>query len=512
MLTTLTRAAPTVALAASGFALAAHLAAQELSPSEIAARVRPAVVSVTALAGGEKVPEGSGFIVSSDGRLVTNRHGSRAPKSSGFLPAPPCCPRPALPRLIPMESASSPRHRARQERPVETAEVVVVGGGIVGASVAWHLARRGCRDVVVLERSARPGEGSTGRATGGFRAQFGTAVNVRLSLMAREELLRFEHETGVDPGYDPSGYLFLAGGETVLSTLQRALAVQHDAGLKDSRAVGPDEIAGLNPHLRLEGILGGTFCPTDGFVRPLAMLRGYLEACARLGVQVRYREGCREILLERNGAGAAVPRARVTGVRTERGVIATPRVVDAAGAWASDVAALAGAKLPVHPERRQAAVTAPFDGLPDKMPMTIFADDGFHLRVRDGRVVLLWPRPARSDDPFDTRFDPAWLEGLMELAVDRVPCLAGAVIDPAACIAGLYEMSPDRHAILGESPEVGGFYFANGSSGHGVMHAPALGRILAEILLDGETSSLDARPLRPSRFAEDEPNRDIALL
>ncbi|HUP00370.1 MAG TPA: FAD-dependent oxidoreductase [Gemmatimonadota bacterium] len=393
----------------------------------------------------------------------------------------------------------------------ETAQVVIVGGGVVGASAAWHLTRLGCRDVLVLERGKRAGEGSTGRATGGFRAQFGTPVNVRLSLLAREKLLAFEDETGVDPGYEPHGYLFLAGGEESLDALRRALGVQRGAGLLDSREVDRREIAALNPALRLDEVIGATFCPTDGFIRPLAILRGYLEAAARSGVRIRYGESCRKIRVEPRGDGSRAP-ARVTGVRTERGDIATPAVVDAAGAWAAEVASLAGAALPVRPERRQVAATAPFDGLPAAMPMTIFADDGFHLRVRDGRTLLLWPRESRSSDPFDTRFDPKWLDGLMDLAVRRVPCLARTAIDPGACRAGLYEMSPDRHAILGESPEVKGLYYACGSSGHGIMHAPALGQLLAEIVLDGEASSLDVRALRPSRFDEGDPNPEAGLL
>ncbi|MBA3583481.1 MAG: FAD-binding oxidoreductase [Gemmatimonadetes bacterium] len=379
----------------------------------------------------------------------------------------------------------------------ETADVVIVGAGIVGASVAWHLAERGCRDVIVLERGEGPGEGSTGRATGGFRAQFDSEINVRLSLLARRKLLRFEEDTGVTPGYAPCGYLFLAQSQKDLQILRAALAVQRDAGLGESREIGPEEVAEINPHVRLEGIVGGTFCAADGFICPLDILGGYLAAAARNGVRVRYGESCCGIRVE--GAGGT---DRVVGVRTEAGEIATRRLVDAAGPWAAGVAALAGADLPVVPERRQVAVTCPFDGLPDTMPMTIFLEDGFHLRVREGRVHLLWPRESRTADPLDMRFETSWLDGLMDRAVGSVPCLSAASIDIAACRAGLYEMSPDHHAILGESVEVRGLYYANGSSGHGVMHAPALGQLLAEIILDGRATSIDVGSLRPSRFVE----------
>src|SRR5215211_1528718 len=179
-----------------------------------------------------------------------------------------------------------------------TAEVVIVGGGVVGASVAYHLAARGVRDVLVLERGASPGAGSTGRATGGFRAQFGTRVNALLSLLSREKLLRFEEETGVDPGFRQVGYLFVAGCGEELRELVYAQAVQHECGLAEAREVNVEEVARLNPALNLGGVAGGVYCPSDGFIRPLEILRGYAEAAARLGARFRYGvtvEGVRAI-------------------------------------------------------------------------------------------------------------------------------------------------------------------------------------------------------------------------
>src|SRR5438045_4103811 len=154
-------------------------------------------------------------------------------------------------------------------------DVVVVGAGVIGASVAWHLSRLGVR-TLLLEREPEPGEGSTGRATGGFRAQFGTDINVRLSLLAREELLRFREEVGADPGYRPAGYLWLASSERELEALRDAQRVQRGAGLRESRILALSEVAVLNPRASLEGIVGGAFCPLDGFLRPLDILNGYL--------------------------------------------------------------------------------------------------------------------------------------------------------------------------------------------------------------------------------------------
>jgi sarcosine oxidase subunit beta len=176
------------------------------------------------------------------------------------------------------------------------------------------------------------------------------------------------------------------------------------------------------------------------------------------------------------------------------------------------VAAWAGVTLPVTPLRRQAAATAACDLLPETMPMTIFAGDGFHLRVRDGRVLLLRPTPGAAGRPFDDSVEPAWVQEVAEVACRRLPVLSRVPVDPGACWAGLYEMSPDRHAILGPAPGCSNLFLANGSSGHGVMHAPALGQLLAEIISDGTASSLDVRSLRPTRFEEGDPNAGSGLL
>jgi sarcosine oxidase subunit beta len=356
----------------------------------------------------------------------------------------------------------------------------------------------------VLERHREPGGGSTGRATGGFRAQFGSDVNVRLSLLSREKLGRFEEELGVDPGYRPCGYLFLTGDEAQLGALRDAQEVQRAAGLGEARVVAPSEIGEINPAIQTEGLVGGVFCPTDGFIRPMRILDGYVEGAGRLGVRFEYGEEC--VGFEMDGKG------RIAAVRTSGGDVAAGSVVNAAGAWAALVAREAGMDLPVGPLRRQAAVTYPFDLLLEDMPMTIFTEDGFHLRVRDGRVMLLWPDEPDVADPFDESVEDAWLDSVFEKAVSRVPGLSRTSIDRERCWAGLYEMSPDGHALLGRAPEIDNLYLANGSSGHGVMHAPALGQLLAEIMVDEAAGTLDARALRPSRFAESEPNLAPTLL
>lgn len=382
-------------------------------------------------------------------------------------------------------------------------DVVVIGAGVVGASAAWRLAERGCR-VTVIDRAGGFGEGSTGRATGGYRAQFATEINVRLSLMAREALRSFEDLTGVDSGYRPCGYLLLTRSEAELASLLEAQALQHRLGLVEAVEVTVEEALRLNPALAPGSFSGGVFCPTDGFIRPLGILEGYVAIARRLGVEFRFGEEPLELV--RDGTG------RITAVRTSRGAHSCSAVVNAAGAWAARVATLAGIELPVWPAKRQVAITEPYSGLPVDMPMTIFAGDGFHLRVRDDRVLLVQPMDHGSEDPFDTTFDPSWLDIVVARAHERVPCLRDAKVDPGACWAGLYEMSPDKHAILGATDEAPNFYFANGSSGHGVMHSAPLGLLVAEAIVDGAPHSIDAYALRPSRFAEGRPNPSPGLL
>jgi sarcosine oxidase, subunit beta len=387
---------------------------------------------------------------------------------------------------------------------MRTASVVIIGAGVIGASAAYHLARRGWREILLLDRSDSSGQGSTGKATGGFRAQYATPINVRLSLLSREKLHCFTEETGGNAGYHPAGYLWLASTAAELEVLRSVRRVQHQQGLTEAVEVRTEDVARLNPAVNLDEVIGGAFCPSDGFIRPLGILEGYLTAARQLGVEVAWQV---EVTGLRLGPGN-----QVAGVETSRGPVSSTAVVNAAGAWAAQVAQWAGFDLPVAPLRRQVAVTAPTDLLPDTMPMTIFTVDGFHLRVREGRILLLWPTPGVPGRPFDTGVDREWIEAVVEKAHRRVPVLRRAAIDRGACWAGLYEISPDQHAILGAAPGCPNLFLVNGCSGHGVMHAPALGQLLAEVMSDGVASTIDVRPLRPSRFLEGDLNSASEML
>jgi sarcosine oxidase subunit beta len=382
---------------------------------------------------------------------------------------------------------------------MKPAPVVIVGAGVMGASVAYHLAARGWRDVLLVDRSDGPGQGSSGVATGGFRAQYGTAINVRLSLLAREKFLRFRDEIGVDPEYLPAGYLWLAVTPAEWDGLREGLAVQQAEGLAEATEVSVEDVGLISPAVLRDDVIGGTFCPTDGFIAPLQVLNGYLAAALRAGARVEWKTAVTGLIRDKAGA--------IVALETSRGRIPAGAVVNAAGAWAAELAGQADISLPIAPLRRQIAATVPCSLLPPTTPMTIFAGDGFHFRVRDGRVLLLWPTPGVAGKPFDVRVDREWIATVTAMAHRRVPILRGVAIDPSCCRAGLYEMSPDRHALLGRAPGCDNLFLINGSSGHGVMHAPALGQLLAEIMSDGTASSLDVSALRPSRFLEGSPNQ-----
>ncbi|HTK57084.1 MAG TPA: FAD-dependent oxidoreductase [Gemmatimonadales bacterium] len=371
-------------------------------------------------------------------------------------------------------------------------DVVVIGAGVVGASVAWHLAGRGVK-VTLVDQGHGRGDGSSARATGGFRAQYGTAINIRLSLLSRAKLRAFPEEVGADPGYEPAGYLWLATSPRELATLSEGCDLQRSEGVTEAAVVSTDEIRRLNPAVHDPKVIGGTWCPTDGFIRPLAILGGYLDGARARGAEVRWET--RVTGVERNGEG-------ITAVVTDRGPIPCGAVVVASGPWSGEVGRALGLAIPVQPLRRQVAPTVPTQALPSGMPMTIWAGDGFHVRVRNGRVLLLRPTEGDPRDPWSTAVDEAWVQEVTLMGRTRIPALREVAVDRLGCWAGLYEMSPDKHALLGRVHGAANAFTASGNSGHGVMHSLAEGQLLSELIVDGAFQSLDATSLRPTRFAE----------
>jgi sarcosine oxidase subunit beta len=385
---------------------------------------------------------------------------------------------------------------------VETADGVIIGSGIVGSSVAYHLAEAGCTNVLVIEREAHQGLGSTSKSMGGVRAQFATDINIQMSLYSINFFASFDEVVGYPAGYRPHGYLFVATNEKHLAYLKANRERQVALGLKNVQWVSKEEILKMVPQLRADDILGGSFCPTDGFVDPYSVMVGFMSRARERGVR---------LWLNTAVTGIEVTHGQVSGVMTTRGPVATRTVVNATGAWAAEVARMAGAELPVEPLRRQLVVTEPFDGLPARFPMVIDMSNGFHFRREGPRILLAWNDPGETPG-YKTDFDSTFIEKILIRAANRVPCLADAEVNSRRCWAGLYEMTPDHHAIIGPAPGVQGLYFANGFSGHGVMHSPATGKIVSELILEGQSRILDATPLGVERFAEGRLLEETAIL
>jgi sarcosine oxidase subunit beta len=428
----------------------------------------------------------------------------------------------------------------------ETADVVIIGSGIVGSSVAYHLAEQGCTNVLVVEREAHQGKGSTGKSMGGVRAQFSTDVNIQMSRYSIDFFSRFDEVLGHPADYRPHGYLFCATNERHFEYLKTNRERQMALGVNNVELVSREDIARFVPQLRVDDIIGGTFCPTDGFVDPHSVMMGFMLKAREHGVRLwldtqvtgievvptltgtaltgtavvspasrgpeaPFNEP--EALINRRaGETPAIPvERRITGVMTTRGYVATPVVVNAAGPWAAEVAMMAGAELPVAPLRRQLVPTEPFDLLPKRFPMVIDMSTGFHFRREGKGILLAWNDPEETPG-FKTDFDPGFVEKILTRAADRVPCLGEAEVNPRRAWAGLYEMTADHHAIIGAAPNVAGLYFVNGFSGHGVMHSPASGRITADLILNGYSELIDTRQLAVQRFAEGRTLKETAVL
>jgi len=412
----------------------------------------------------------------------------------------------------------------------ETADVVIIGSGIVGSSVAYHLAEQGCTNVLVVEREAHQGKGSTGKSMGGVRAQFSTGVNIQMSRYSIDFFSRFEEIVGHPADYRAHGYLFCATNEGHLSYLTANRERQLALGVKNVELVSREDIASFVPQLRVDDVIGGTFCQTDGFVDPHSVMMGFMlkarERGTRLwldttvtGIDVAGSAG----ILPASDPGeeeagrmpalpaTALPARRISGVMTTRGFVSTRVVVNAAGPWAAEVARMAGVELPVEPLRRQLVPTEPFDGLPTRFPMVIDMSNGFHFRREGKGILLAWNDPSETPG-FKMDFDPAFVEKILTRAAARVPGLADAEVNPNRAWAGLYEMTPDHHAIIGPAPEVEGLFFVNGFSGHGVMHSPASGRISADLILHGRSDLIDASQLSLERFAAGRPLEETAVL
>src|SRR3974390_125917 len=386
---------------------------------------------------------------------------------------------------------------------METTDVAIIGGGIVGASIAWHLTEAGVTNVLIVERETHQGKGSTGKSMGGVRSQFPTTPNIQMSMFSINFYSEFDERLGQPAGYRPQGYLFVATAEKHLNYLRTNQKLQHSLGLTQAVMVTRDDIVSRVPQLRSADIPGGSFCPTDGFVDPYSVVTSFTTCAVERGARVW--RACEVTAIHHDGTG-------ILGVETTRGPVATRVVVNAAGPRAAQGAALAGIDLPVEPLRRQLVPTEPFDGVSHEIPMVVDMTNGFHFRPESLGFLLAWNDPAETPG-FKTDFDASFIEKILDRAADRVPCFENVAVNPKRAWAGLYEVSPDHHCILGPVEDVPGFFCANGFSGHGAMHAPSTGKILADLITQGKTEVVtNVSALSPARFARGELLHETAVL
>jgi sarcosine oxidase subunit beta len=368
------------------------------------------------------------------------------------------------------------------------AEVVVVGGGAVGTSIAFHLAEAGV-DTCLLERDALS-SGSTSRAAGGVRTQFSDPLNVAIGLRGVEAFSRFAERPGGEIDFQQVGYLFLLDRRDDVERFERDVALQNELGVP-SRMVGPDEAAALSPLAGIEGVLAASFCHLDGHASPEAVTQGYAAGARRHGATVLTGCAARAIDVE-NGS--------VRGVVTDEGGIETGTVVCAAGVWSPELARTAGLDLPVEPVWREVVTTGPAE-LPASIPLTVDFATGFYFH-REGPGLLIGLADREQPPGFDVPTDPAWLERVSEIAARRAPAFLDLGV--AHTWKGYYEVTPDHNGLVGEAAGSTRLLYATGFSGHGFMQAPAVGEIVRDLVLR-RAPFVDVAPLAVERFAEGSP-------
>ena len=367
------------------------------------------------------------------------------------------------------------------------ADVVVVGGGIIGVAVAFYLAKRKYGQIVIVEREPFLGAGSTSKAAGGIRAQFSTKANIEMSMLSEKLFCQFKDDTGSDALYDQVGYLFAISDDADVATYTKQYELQRSLGL-NVQLLKPEEIPTYAPHIRIDDIKLATFCHDDGLGDPSEFLRGYERADRDMGVDIEME--CEITGLKKNGE-------KISDVRTSKGDISTPLVINCAGAWSAVIAKMAGADIKVEPYKRQCVTTGELDFVKPFFPMVVDVKSGLYFHKESKGLLLGWADKGMKSS-FDVSIEPDYTDTIIEKALDRIPQLETAEI--ANQWAGLYETTPDHQAIIGWDTDVRGLFHVTGFSGHGFMHAPAAGVVTAEIV-SGLKPTIDISSLGPERFA-----------
>ena len=379
----------------------------------------------------------------------------------------------------------------------DRASVVIIGGGVVGTSAAFHLAEAGAGDVLLLEQ-AELGSGSTVRAAGGFRAQFSDELNIAIALRSIAAFEAFAERPGWDINLHQDGYLFLLTDEDDVELFQRNAELQRRNGVP-TEWLSPEQARERSPIVSVDDVLGATYCALDGHASPESVVQGYASGARAHGAVIRTGAGVTGI---RTAAG------RVTGVVTDDGVVKTDTVVCTAGAWSREVAAMAGVELPVTPVLRPVWYTEPVPDLPPELPMTVDFSTGFYFHP-EGPGLLFGMADPDQPPGFDQRMRDDWLERVGEVMERRAPAMLEMGV--AGGWTGFYEVTPDHNALIGRAEEVEGFVYGTGFSGHGFLQSPAVGEILRDLVL-GRAPFVDVAPLSASRFRRAETRRERAIV
>lgn len=374
---------------------------------------------------------------------------------------------------------------------IDRAQVVIIGAGVMGTSIACHLALRGCSDVLILEKEAAEIGGSTARSAAGVRHQFSSATNVQLSRYSIERLKYFTEEIGGHAELHQVGYLFLVNDQATWEQYQSNALMQREQGVT-VELLTPAEAAHFIPHMQIDDLVGATFGPEDGYCDPYGIALGYLRRGRDLGVR---------IMREAAVTGFELVGGSVHTVQTSAGAIGCEVVVNTAGPWAGAVAALAGLEVPVQPYRRNIYMTTPFPQIPGPIPLTIDVGSGFYMR-KEGASILMGASNPAEPSSYNTTVDWEWLDTVLDYGLARFPVLEEAGLAEQQCWAGLYEITPDANPVLGRHPDLPNYVDASGFSGHGIMHAPATGLLIAEEILDGRATTIDIDELRINRFRD----------
>lgn len=370
----------------------------------------------------------------------------------------------------------------------KTAEIVIIGGGVMGASAAYHLAKRGVKNIVLLEKESHFGTGATGRCAGGVRYQFSTEINVTLSIHSLPMIENFKEELGQDPGYRKYGYLLVATNEPIVKEFEHNAAMQNRLGVQTELLSG-DEVRKRLPLMRFDDALAGTFHHKDGTADPNSIVMGYVNAAQKLGVTA---------LTGAEVIGITVGGGEVRSVKTNLGEVEARTVLDAAGPWSGLVAQMAGIQIPITPLRRQMFTTNPLKEVPQDFPFVIDFAQSLYFH-REGEGLLVGMSNPNETPGYDQNVDEDFELVNLEAAIQRMPLLEKA--SRASHWAGLYENTPDAHPIYGAT-DVKGFLLCTGFSGHGFMHGPISGKLMSEFILDGKFSSVDVSTLDLKRFEE----------